>query len=112
MPLTDQNVADIRSKLAYQDPGNSGTFTFEEFSLNKLNASVEQVIDAATINLTIVLHQWGCIQDPHLAYYGQVSLDDVAKWREHGPALFAKNLRGFMKSTQVSESITVLSATS
>ena len=105
MPLAEASVLDVQTKMAYEDPGNSGTFSFEQFTLNRITTSIEQSLEAASITLSIELHNWGCVTNPYMAYYGQVSLDAVAKWREHGPVLFAKNLRGFMHSTEVSESI-------
>ena len=104
-PLGDESVKEVESRLAYQDPGNSGTFTFTLFSLNAVSESLEHALDSAKIDLEIELHNWGCVATPFTSYYGQVSLDAVTKWRKHGQPLFSKNLRGFMKSSQVSESI-------
>jgi AIPR protein len=104
-PLAHDSVNLVKDRLAYQDPGNSGTFTFEQFTLNPVTASIEHAFDAAKINLTIELHDWGCMNAPFVAYYGKATLDAIMKWREHGQPLFHKNLRGFMKSSDVSESI-------
>lgn len=58
------------------------------------------------VNMEVMLHQWGMLQSPYLAYYGQVAVADVAIWAELGTPLTAKNLRQFKGLTEVNESIT------
>jgi hypothetical protein len=105
-PLSSESIETIHERLAYQDPGNSGMFKFKPWTLNDVTTSIEQSLDAAKINLEVELHDWGCLSDPCIAYYGQVSLGAVTKWREHGTVLFAKNLRSFIPSSPVADSIT------
>ena len=58
------------------------------------------------VNMEVMLHQWGMLQSPYLAYYGQVAVADVAISAELGTPLTAKNLRQFKGLTEVNESIT------
>ncbi len=58
-----------------------------------------------TVNLQIMLKQFGKVDEPFTAYYGQVDLKDVATWGQYGAYLTAKNLRGFKGNTDVNEGI-------
>lgn len=70
-----------------------------------LHSIVAQQATGATIKFNVMLREWGRIVDPHLAYYGQVEIEDVARWKEFGQQLYSKNLRGFKGSTDVNEGI-------
>jgi AIPR protein len=104
-PLSDLAIDKIKSRLNYQDPGNTGTFTFSNFDLNSLTQSVERSLETGRIDLDVELHDWGCVTDPFTAYYGQITLDSIISWRQFGHDLFAKNLRAFLNSSHVTESI-------
>ncbi len=58
-----------------------------------------------TVNLQIMLKQFGTVREPFTAYYGQVDLKDIAIWGKYGPHLYAKNIRGFKGSTDVNDGI-------
>lgn len=60
---------------------------------------------ADTVDLEIVLRQWGVVEHPYLAYYGQVAVSDIVSWGAAGASLTAKNLRQFRGATDVNESI-------
>jgi AIPR protein len=60
---------------------------------------------AETVDLQIMLKEFGTVREPYLAYYGQVDLKDIATWGKYGPHLYAKNIRGFKGSTDVNEGI-------
>jgi hypothetical protein len=60
---------------------------------------------AETIDLQIMLKEFGIVREPYKAYYGQVDIKDIATWRKFGPHLYAKNIRGFKGSTDVNEGI-------
>lgn len=103
--VSDEIVAKIHEDLQYQDPGNMGTFTFENFDLNAVTRSVEESLEPASIDLDIELSEWGCVIEPVTSYYGHVPLSSLLDWRQHGVALFDKNLRGFDSSSHVASSI-------
>ena len=58
-----------------------------------------------TVNLQIMLKQYGTVREPYTAYYGQVDLKDIATWGKYGQHLYAKNIRGFKGSTDVNDGI-------
>ena len=61
--------------------------------------------DIKKIKLEVALRQYGRMQSPHDAYYGQIPVQDIAAWATHGKLLFAKNLRYFRGDTPINESI-------
>jgi hypothetical protein len=70
-----------------------------------LHSIVAEQATGETINLQIMLKEWGAVKDPYMAYYGQVDLKDIATWGKFGQHLYAKNLRGFKGHTDVNEGI-------
>lgn len=75
-------------------------------NLKKLYDALTHEVYGAPANLDISLEQWGSIEEPYHAYYGQVSATEVANWyRDHNPSIFAPNIRYFLKDTEVNESI-------
>lgn len=54
----------------------------------------------------VELEYYGQKSEPYLAFYGQVSGDQILEWwMAHGPRLFSKNIRNLLGSTDVNESI-------
>jgi hypothetical protein len=54
----------------------------------------------------VEIEHYGHISEPHLAFYGQVSGDQILEWwNAHGPRLFSKNIRNILGNTDVNESI-------
>lgn len=58
------------------------------------------------INLDVVLSNWGTVDYPHKAFYGQVAASDVASWwNEYYPTIFSPNIRLFLGDTDVNKGI-------
>jgi hypothetical protein len=72
----------------------------------RLHLIVAAGVAPDAVDLEIMLHQWGLVKEPYVAYYGQVAVSDVAAWGEYGVRLTSKNLRQFKGLTEVNESIT------
>jgi hypothetical protein len=54
----------------------------------------------------VEIENYGRKNEPYLAFYGQISGDQILEWWEaHGTRLFAKNIRNLLGSTDVNESI-------
>jgi hypothetical protein len=54
----------------------------------------------------VEIENYGQIDEPYLAFYGQISGEQILEWWEgHGTRLFAKNIRNLLGSTDVNESI-------
>ena len=45
------------------------------------------------------------LQKSHKSYYGQVAASDIVQWDFHHPRLFAPNIRMFLGSTEVNQSL-------
>lgn len=70
-----------------------------------LHAIVASGASADSVDLEIMLHDWGMVREPYLSYYGQVAVSDIASWGTYGVLLTSKNLRQFRGLTEVNESI-------
>ena len=70
-----------------------------------LHAIVATGATPDAVDLEVMLHDWGKVDTPYLAYYGQVAVSDIATWGAYGSRLTTKNLRQFRGLTDVNESI-------
>jgi hypothetical protein len=60
----------------------------------------------AKITIQAGLSEWGAIDKPFLAYYGQIQLQQVLQWwNEHRNKLFSQNLRLFYQNSAVNEAL-------
>lgn len=58
------------------------------------------------VNIQVRLSNWGEIKGPYQAYYGNVPVVEVAQWwSDHGPSLYAKNIRALQADSAVNEAI-------
>lgn len=80
--------------------------TYQVLSQKELYNAAAGLVEGAPINLDILVRNWGQIDEPYLAYYGQVDAVDIASWwQSHSDRLFVPNLRKFLGSTEVNDSI-------
>jgi len=70
-----------------------------------LHDIVEERALGDSVDLAILLHEFGHIHAPYNAYYGQVDAMDIISWGQYGDRLYHKNIRGFKGSTEVNDSI-------
>lgn len=84
----------------------SDLLSIKILNLKELHKMVLGKTKGITLNLDVALKEWGHIEDPFDAYYGQIEAVDVANWyNQYGNSIFRPNLRSFMGSTEVNESI-------
>jgi hypothetical protein len=68
---------------------------------------VSDELEPGSINLDVVISDWGHKDGPVEAYYGLVPATDIADWyATYGTRLFSRNLRRFISDSEVNESIT------
>jgi hypothetical protein len=79
---------------------------FVELRQADIHGSLAGTAEGAPIDLDVMLTEWGQVKEPHKAFYGQVSVNDVASWYEqHGDRLFAKNLRKMISVSDINRTI-------
>jgi hypothetical protein len=71
----------------------------------ELHRIVEQSALGESVDLTIMLHEWGKVREPYTAYYGQANVSDIRSWGKFGNHLYIKNIRGYKGSTDVNDAI-------
>lgn len=76
------------------------------FNLKEIHRAVAGGAQGGGVTFNLGLLDWGKVEDPHKAFYGQVAASEIAAlWNEHGTKLVAKNLRSFMGETDVNEAM-------
>lgn len=105
-PLSDKHAKnDIETLLRdLNDPIE--LVTYQVVSQKELYNAAAGLAEGSPINLDILIRDWGQIDQPYLAYYGQLDALDVASWwQSYSDRLFAPNLRKFLGNTEVNEAI-------
>jgi len=81
-------------------------FSFEHFGQKQIHQAVVGGTGNQSIDLEVLLTHWGFVDEPYRAVYGQVSAGEIAEWwRDHGPALVSRNLRGFLGDSDINRSM-------
>lgn len=89
-----------------QELNDDGDFvSLKVLRQKELHDIVEQRALGESVDLVIMLHEYGKVSDPYKAYYGQVDVTDLVAWGKYGDHLYHKNIRGFKGSTEVNDSI-------
>jgi len=103
-PISTEAVRPIEQFLNEQnDP--TELISFQPLRQADLYSIVARQAVGESVRLRILLREWGIVNEPYLAYYGMVDLEDIGKWKEYGQSLYHRNLRGFKGSTDVNEAI-------
>jgi len=97
------DLADLLDKLNSPTP----LAELKVFSQKELHCSIVASIEGEPVNLNqILLHNYNSIDNPLIAYYGQINAESIAIWwNQYGDRLFDSNLRKFKGSTEVNEAI-------
>jgi len=71
-----------------------------------LHTSLTIGLEGEPIDLDITLQSWGKVQEPYLAYYGQVGANQIADWwNKYHTRLFSKNIRSILGDTEINNEI-------
>lgn len=80
--------------------------SYDDFSQAGVYGLITSETADPKIKLQVALHDWGQIDHPYQAYYGRVSVAEVAQWwQEHRSFLFTQNLRLFYTASGVNTAI-------
>lgn len=107
--LVESNIKPILDFVySMNDNGDSNSEALVVFK--RLNqSSVHKALSSQNQTNTaidITLLNWGNIQEPYKAFYGSVSVLDIALWwKEFGENLFDKNIRKVLGKTDVNDEI-------
>lgn len=96
-PLTDLMKTtndDISTLLIYDEILFKEIYTYLAQGQNPESIALDDVI----------ISNWGKVDVPYSAYYGTISAAAIGEWyKNHGNALFAKNIRFYKGSTEVND---------
>jgi hypothetical protein len=104
-PLSNDAKAPLNELLSEMN-SPSEVMTLRTLNQGELHNIVASSAAGELVNMEVMLHEWGMLRSPYLAYYGQVAVADVVAWADFGTRLTARNLRQFKGLTEVNESIT------
>lgn len=79
---------------------------FTDFNLKTAHDSLNTVLAGKPIESEITLSNWGTIDEPYTAYYGQISAFSLATlWKNHRKKLFTENIRNFIGLSDINTGI-------
>jgi AIPR protein len=98
--LSDISKRDMQDLL--NDVNDAGdVLSWEHINQQALHRSLTEDLNSP-ITASVSIRYWGKVQEPRIAYYGQVSAIELANlWITHKDKLVAKNLRGSLGDTDV-----------
>ena len=97
-----QDLDDLMNEMNTPD----AVVSYEVFDQKRIYGAVAGYAQRHSINLEVMLQEWGFVKEPYRAYYGQVDAQSIAKWwAHHGRLLFTRNIRDFKGSTDVNDSL-------
>ena len=80
--------------------------SIEDFNLDNAFNAVFERHNREHIDVQFELSNWGRVDEPYQAFYGQVDATTIGKWWiQHKNRLFSKNIREFIGSSSVNEDI-------
>jgi hypothetical protein len=71
-------VQDVLKEL--NDPISLPLASYKTYKLNDIYKAISGAVEGTNIKLEIMLRNWGHVESPYLAYYGQVDAIDVVGW--------------------------------
>lgn len=84
----------------------SGMASLEDFNLDRAFSALVASDKQDDIDVSFSLANWGIVEEPYKAFYGQISAIEVAKWWiQHKGRLFSRNIRDFIGESEVNSEI-------
>ncbi len=78
----------------------------EVFNQGRVYGAIAGHAHRSLINVEVMLQEWGHVQRPYPAYYGQVDALSIARWwADHGRNLLHRNIRSFKGNTDVNDAL-------
>lgn len=88
------------------DENQEQIVSFKRLNQAKVFSSLAKSSGNDPIDTEIGLTQWGMISEPHKAFYGMISGEEIGQlWQNYNTRLFEKNIRQVLGSTEVNEEI-------
>lgn len=109
-PLAEHSSSVMNSLVDEMNDTGDGkkdeVLSFYQLNQSKIHSSLAGGMDGEPIDLDVGLFQWGKVDEPHHAYYGMVSGEEVYEWyKGKGKRLFSKNIRQILGTTEVNTEI-------
>jgi hypothetical protein len=103
--LNDDIKTELDELIQRMNDDGDEVLTYQVFRQTDIHSIIVSGARGTPLNIEVVLHNWGMTREPYRSFYGQVAASDIAQWDIHHPLLFAPNLRMFLGSTEVNQSL-------
>lgn len=101
-PHVTKDLNDLKDELAK----NGLELNWTGFGLSDVHEWLVQEETPLIVDVTITLENWGIVNNPRKAIYGQISARNLAQLvATHGKALFERNIRQYLGSVGVNSAI-------
>jgi len=92
--------------LAGQVNDTGDVLKWQCWSQKELYSALIGQLQGSDIDLDVDLFEWGKVDSPYEAYYGQAEAAAIAAWwRQHRDRLFARNIRNYKGRTDVNRAL-------
>lgn len=103
-PKLAKHSRDVLNDLIQDLNDGDDIASLEEFNLEKAFKAVHDRNNPEDIEVCFDLSNWGRIDEPYQAFYGQINAADVGQWWvQYKNRLFAQNIREFLGNSDVNE---------
>lgn len=108
--LIEDNIQPLMDFIdAMNDTGEADPepiMTFDRMYQSKVHNALSKSVSNLPVSVDLTLEHWGAVTDPYKAYYGKVSVRQVASWWDaFGDKMFERNIRKVLGKTDVNEEI-------
>jgi len=108
--LVDENIQPLNDFIAdMNDVGEVDAepiMTFNRMNQSKVHSALARSVSDLPVSVDLTLENWGAVTEPYKAYYGKISVKQIATWwSEFGDKMFERNIRKVLGKTDVNEEI-------
>ena len=108
--INEENIRSLNEYISeINESGDSSVdqiASFERMNQGKIYTSLLMNANGNSIDLELALNDWGAVSEPYKAYYGRISVSEIAEWWDrYGDSLFRSNIRKVLGRTDVNAEI-------
>ena len=108
--LVEENIQPLMDFIyAMNDTGEADPvpiMTFTRMNQSSVHSALSRSVSNPQVSVDLTLENWGAVTEPYKAYYGKITVQQIASWWEKfGDKMFERNIRKVLGKTDVNEEI-------
>lgn len=108
--LVEENIQPLMDFIdAMNDTGEADPvpiMTFTRMNQSLVHSALSRSVSNPQVSVDLTLENWGAVTEPYKAYYGKITVQQIASWWENfGDKMFERNIRKVLGKTDVNEEI-------